>query len=207
MSKWTCKERATTQCPAPRFSRRPEVFLSYGFVVGLDKIRQGYCLRPPPRQNPKSLPPFRKFFSRTALASQFRACSNPGARVCDPQQRTPFQGNLRNHHSFSPVRELLRLTEPRSHSIKTHFNDLGNTPYSSSYPAKIKKRANCFARLCGKCKKNYFFKRKNFIEPLRALVYGLVAPPTFKNVPLTVSQDCRAKEESLQLRTTLLPLR
>jgi hypothetical protein len=32
------------------------VLLFFGFVVGLDKIHQGYCLRPPPRQKDK-IPP------------------------------------------------------------------------------------------------------------------------------------------------------
>jgi len=39
----------------------------FGFVGGLAKIHQGYGLRPPPRQKPPRLLPFRKFFMAITL--------------------------------------------------------------------------------------------------------------------------------------------
>ena len=55
----------------PGTPRQDRAGAAFGIVVGLDKIHWGYCLRPPPRQKPPRLLPFRKLFTAITLTAPF----------------------------------------------------------------------------------------------------------------------------------------
>jgi hypothetical protein len=102
------------------------VLLLFGFVVGLVKIHQGYCLRHPSRQKPKSLPPFRKLISRITLSQRVQFDSAQRMQIQNLIRRKEFANcpryrRLTGIHSRQPIHSSVRAYKHFAGLVQAFF--------------------------------------------------------------------------------------